>query len=166
ALLAAQLEQRLDLGEALLEPVEDLEVVTYASELGRDLARLVLVVPQVRPARFFLELSQPGPRCVDLEISAGVVDAAAELGQRFGEVAHHEGCGYECRGSATVAVLELLAAPAVARLVATGRPLDVHRLLHDVFRSLGHRSGGRGARAVSHAVSHTVAHRLLERLPG
>src|SRR6266699_1717930 len=48
------------------------------------------------------------------------------------------------------------------RLVATGRLLDVHGLLRDVVGSLGHRSCGRGARAVSHA----VAHRLLEWLPG
>src|SRR4029453_8292753 len=117
----AGVDLRLDRAIALLEAVEDLEVVAYPSELGRDLARLVLVVPQVGPARLLLQLGQPVPRRVDLEISAGVVDAAAEIGQQFCEVAHREGCGCGRRGSATVAVLELLTAPAVARLVATRR---------------------------------------------
>jgi hypothetical protein len=35
ALFAAELEQRLELGEPLLEAIEDLEVVAYPSELGR-----------------------------------------------------------------------------------------------------------------------------------
>ena len=62
ALLAAELVQRLEVGQPLLEAVDELDVVAHASELGRDLARLVRVVPQVGPARLLLELGQPLPR--------------------------------------------------------------------------------------------------------
>jgi hypothetical protein len=67
ALFTSEHEQGLDLGEPLLEAVEDLEVVAHPSQLGIDLARLVLVLPQVRSARLLLELGQPVPRRVDLQ---------------------------------------------------------------------------------------------------
>src|ERR687897_253725 len=162
-LLTPQVEQGLDLGQALLEAVEDHEVVAHLRELGVHLARPFLVLPQVRLARFPLEFAQSCPRRVDLEIGARVVDAAAEIGQGFGEVAHRAGCSSGCRGSATVTVLELLAAPAVAGLVAAGGLLDAHRLLHDVLRTLGDRSRRRSGTG---PVTHAVGHRLLERLAG
>ena len=60
-LLAPELEQRVEVVDALVESVDQLDVVADADELARDLARRVLVVPEVGARRLGLELDEPRP---------------------------------------------------------------------------------------------------------
>ena len=59
ALFASELEQRLEVGDALAQVVDELDVGADARLLGRDLARLVLVVPQLGIGGFGVELLEP-----------------------------------------------------------------------------------------------------------
>ena len=150
ALFARQLVQRLEVGEAAFEIVDELDVVADARHLGRHAPGGVGIVPEVGARGVGLEVGEPRPVRVDLQVGARIVDPAAEIGEVIGEVADGEtgsraGEIGEPR-SAAVAELELLAAAAVAGLVAARRLLDPDRLhLLDLARDRGvpgHRAVG------------------------
>ncbi len=88
ALLPGQFVERLEVGQAALEPVDEVDVVLDPGQLGRHLPGGVGVVPQGRVAGFLLQFDQPGPGGVDAEVAAGVFEAAPEVGQVGGEVTH------------------------------------------------------------------------------
>ncbi len=139
ALLAGKLGERLEIRNRAVELIDEGDVLLELRELGVDLAGAILVVPEVGLADLDLELLDPGPRLVDLQVGARALDAAAQFGQVVGEVTHGE-----VGRSAAVAELVLLAAPTEARFVAAGRLLDLHR--HRRLR-LGACRFGRAGRA-------------------
>ena len=87
------------------------EVVGDHGQLGVDLLGPLLVVPEVGAAGLGLELGQPGPQLLDAEVDARLVEAATEVADGVGEVAHRSSTGPR----SAVAELELLAAAARAR---------------------------------------------------
>ena len=66
--LPRELRERLEVGELLVERVVELDVVAVPRQLGGDLARERLVVPEVGFAHLLFELDDPGARGVDPEI--------------------------------------------------------------------------------------------------
>jgi len=122
-LVARELVERLDVGEAPVELGHELDVLTHARHLGRHLAGPVGVVPEVGRARLLLELCESGARLVDAQVLVGVGDAPREITQLLRRIAHTK--------SAPVTELVLLAAAAEARLVASGGLLGADRLLLD-----------------------------------
>ena len=106
ALLAGQLVERLEVGQAALEPLDEVDVVLDAGQLGRHLPGRIGVVPQRRVAGLLFELDETGPGGVDAEIAAGVLQAAPQVGQVVREVPHGQvrlqrddgGRGYEGKG--------------------------------------------------------------------
>ncbi len=128
-LLAAELVERLDVGEPLLEADDEVDVVLGPGQLAGHRPGGVGVVPEAGLARLHLELLDPRRGRIDAQVRARVGDAALEIGEVVGEVAHREpfGEGDDGARSAAVAELELLAAAAVAGLVAARGLVDPHR---------------------------------------
>ena len=87
ALLPGQLVERLEVGQAALQPVDPVDVVLHPGQLGSHLAGGLRVVPQRGVAGLPLELGQAGPGGVDMQVAASVIEPAAEVGEVVGEVA-------------------------------------------------------------------------------
>ena len=62
ALFARELEQRLHVGDATLERVDELDVVAHDRELAAHLARAVGIVPEIGRRRLDLERRRAAPR--------------------------------------------------------------------------------------------------------
>ena len=86
--LAGQLVQHLGVLQLAGQQVELVDVGLDVGVLGVDLLGLVLVVPQVGAADLVLELDQPRPVGVDLEVAVRLAETAAQLFQIVGIVTH------------------------------------------------------------------------------
>src|SRR5207248_312184 len=103
-----ELVQRLDVGQALFDLVDALDVVAYACELRRDSAGLIRIVPEIGLRGLFFELREPRPSGVDTEISPRRVNPLAQAREIIGEVAHREAFGWQGAGGASAPVAELV----------------------------------------------------------
>ena len=82
--------ERLEIRQTLLECVDQLDVVADARHLGGHATRRVGVVPEIGPGRLLLELGEPRPVRVDVQVRTRVVDPPPEVGEVVGEIAHGE----------------------------------------------------------------------------
>ena len=82
--LAPELEQRLHVGDAAVEVVDQLDVVAHRGELAAHLARLVGIVPEIGRRRLGLERRQAAAGFVDPEVVMRVArrDARPQPGPR------------------------------------------------------------------------------------
>ena len=81
ALFACELEQRLEIRDALRQTVDELDVDAHARLLRRDLARLFLVVPQLGIGGLRVELFQTLARVLDVQVLVRVAHAASRARQ-------------------------------------------------------------------------------------
>ncbi len=86
--LTGHLVQYLGVIEATRQRVERVDVVFHVGVLGVHALGEFGVVPQIGPLHLRFELGQPVSTLVDLQIDAGLVEAAMLLAQVIGEVTH------------------------------------------------------------------------------
>ena len=114
--LLDQLEQDPGVGEVGLEPVEALHVVGDPSQLGGDRPGPVGVVPQVGTAGLGLQLGAPRPAARRVRRYCSASPSRAARSSR--SAAKSRGSPAPAASGGAMAELELLAAPAPARVVA------------------------------------------------
>jgi hypothetical protein len=121
-LFLQELVQRGRVGQHLSQAVELLEVLGHPTELGGHAAGVVGIVPEIGERRRRLELVAPGAQLLDAQVVLSHRQALGQLGQTGRDVdaiGLNPLTGVAGRGHSVgaVAELELLAAPAPARLV-------------------------------------------------
>ena len=91
--VAGEFVERFDVADPLGQRIEGVEVVFQVGVLRVELARVVLIVPQRRVGHLGFEHREPLPVLGDRQIARRLVEAALDVGNVGGEVAHQDDPG-------------------------------------------------------------------------
>ncbi len=81
----------LGVGELLAEPLDQLDVLTYPSQLGGQAAGTLLVVPEIGGTGLLLQLGETLTRVVEPQVLGRVLDPSPEVAQVVGVITHRWG---------------------------------------------------------------------------